>query len=100
MNPFSYVVQAVAGFSIGFLLLRPDTILPSNKQIKKWPHDVPIIRIEESASSISSKLDQRRVIEKREMKVVFTSLEMKMDRGAVQARAGHQWGISSRAKVV
>ena len=60
MNPFSYVVQAVAGFSIGFLLLRPDTILPSNKQIKKWPHDVPIIRIEESASFHHYNHEQRR----------------------------------------
>lgn len=94
MNPFSYVFQAVAGFSIGFLILRPDKIiLPSNgKKINKWPHDVPMI--EETASGMDCNHEQKRVLDKQEMKVAFTSCEMKKSGGG-EAR-GHQWGISPR----
>jgi hypothetical protein len=84
MNPFSYVVQVVAGFSVGFLLLRPDTVLPS-KEIK-WPHDVPMT--EETLGD-----DKRRVMEKQE--TAFTSFE-RTKRGGGPARG--QWGISPRAK--
>lgn len=84
MNPFSYVVQVVAGFSVGFLLLRPDTVLPS-KEIK-WPHDVPMT--EETLGD-----DKRRVMERQE--TAFTSFE-RTKRGGGPARG--QWGISPRAK--
>jgi len=41
MNPFSFAFQVVLGFSLGCLVLRPDTIMPSNEV--KWPLEVPMI---------------------------------------------------------
>lgn len=45
MNPLSFVFQVALGFSVGCLLLRPDSFLPRNQKMT-WPLEVPLVNDE------------------------------------------------------